>query len=94
VSRNMSQDRRMFNRHPPPGEGAVKRIVGLDEVREMSGVRRVMVGVHEGDRASSLLGLLGGMVRIICAADTVDELFEIRDRFVETLRFEVDAKSA
>jgi hypothetical protein len=72
----------------------VKRIVGLYEVREMPGVRRVMVGVHEGDRASSLLGLLGGMVRIICAADTVDELFEIRDRFVETLRFEVDAKSA
>ena len=50
----------MFNRHPPPGEGAVKRVVGLDEVKQMPGVRRVMVGVHEGDRASSLLGLLGG----------------------------------
>jgi biotin carboxylase len=80
----------MFNRHPPPGEGSVKRIVGLDEVREMPGVRRVMVGVHEGDRASSLLGLLGGMVRIVCAAQTVDELFEIRDRFVDTLRFEIE----
>jgi biotin carboxylase len=80
----------MFNRHPPPGEGAVKRIVGLDEVREMPGVRRVMVGVHEGDRASSLLGLLGGMVRIVCAAERVDDLFEIRNRFVDTLRFEID----
>ena len=84
----------MFNRHPPPGEGSVKRIVGLDEVREMPGVRRVMVGVHEGDRASSLLGLLGGMVRIVCAAERVDELLEIRDRFVDTLRFEIDAGSA
>jgi len=81
----------MFNRHPPPGEGAVKHIVGLDEVREMPGVRRVMVGLHEGDRASSLLGLLGGMVRVVCAADSVDELFQLRDRFVETLRFEVEA---
>jgi len=81
----------MFNRHPPPGEGAVKRVVGLDEVKQMPGVRRVMVGVHEGDRASSLLGLLGGMVRIICAAETVDDLFALRDQFVETLRFEVQA---
>jgi len=51
------------------------------------------VGVHEGDRASSLLGLLGGMVRIVCAAQRVDDLFEIRDRFVETLRFEVEEES-
>src|SRR4051812_35688889 len=80
----------MFNRHPPPGEGAVKRVVGLEEVRHMPGVRRVMVGVHEGDRASSLLGLLGGMVRIICAAEEIDDLFNLRDRFVETLRFEVE----
>jgi len=80
----------MFNRHPPPGEGSVKRIVGLDEIREIPGVRRVMVGVHEGDRMSSLLGLLGGMVRVVCAADTVNDLFEIRDRFVETLRFEIE----
>lgn len=84
----------MFNRHPPPGEGPVKRIVGLDEVKAMPGVRRVMVGLHEGDRASSLLGLLGGMVRIICAADTVDDLFELRDRFVDTLRFEVETDAA
>jgi biotin carboxylase len=81
----------MFNRHPPPGEGAVKHVVGLEEVRQMPGVRRVMVGVHEGDRASSLLGLLGGMVRIICAAEEIDDLFNLRDRFVETLRFEVEA---
>lgn len=84
----------MFNRHPPPGEGAVKHIVGLDEVRAMPGVRKVMVGIHEGDRVSSLLGLLGGMVRVICAADTVDDLFELRDRFVDTLRFEVEADAA
>jgi biotin carboxylase len=83
----------MFNRHPPPGEGSVKRIVGLDEVREMPGVRRVMVGVHEGDRASSLLGLLGGMVRIVCATESVEELLDIRDRFVDTLRFEIEPES-
>ena len=38
----------MCNRHPPPGEGSVKHIVGLDEVSEMPGVRRVMVGVARG----------------------------------------------
>jgi hypothetical protein len=49
-----------------------------------------MVGVHEGDRASSLLGLLGGMVRIVCATESVEELLDIRDRFVDTLRFEIE----
>jgi hypothetical protein len=84
----------MFNRHMPPGEGRVKQVIGLEEVEGMPEVRRMMVGIHEGDRASSLLGLLGGMVRVICAADSVDELFDFRDRFVDTLRFEVEAAAA
>jgi len=53
-------------------------------------VRRTMVAVHEGDQVSSLLGLLGGMIRVICAAPTVDELFAIRERVMETIEYEVE----
>ena len=52
--------------------------------------RRTMVAVHEGDQVSSLLGLLGGMIRVICAAPTVDELFAIRERVMETIEYEVE----
>ncbi|MGH2991528.1 MAG: ATP-grasp domain-containing protein [Solirubrobacterales bacterium] len=79
----------MFNYHAP-GEGRVTRLDGVDAARELAGVRRLMVAVHEGDRASSMLGLLGGMIRAICAAPTVEELFAIRDRVMETIIYEVE----
>ncbi|MGH2962682.1 MAG: hypothetical protein ACRDL3_10910, partial [Solirubrobacterales bacterium] len=79
----------MFNYHAP-GEGRVTRLDGVDAARELAGVRTLMVAVHEGDRASSMLGLLGGMIRAICAAPTVEELFAIRDRVMETITYEVE----
>ncbi|MBM3667899.1 MAG: ATP-grasp domain-containing protein [Actinobacteria bacterium] len=78
----------MFNIHAP-GEGAVTKLEGLDAARELPGVRQMMVAVHEGDRVSSMLGLLGGMIRVIAAAPTVDELFAIRERVMETVSYEV-----
>ena len=79
----------MFNIHAP-GEGTVTRLDGLDEARDLPGVRQLMVGVHEGDWVSSLLGLLGGMIRVICAAPTADDLLEIRDRVMATIHYEVE----
>jgi len=78
----------MFNIHAP-GEGRVTRLAGVEEARGLEGVRRLMVAVHEGDRASSMLGLLGGMIRAICAAPTVEELFTIRDQLMKTIEYEV-----
>ena len=49
-----------------------------------------MIGVHEGDWVSSLLGLLGGMLRVICAAPTPDELLALRDRVMATIAYEVE----
>jgi biotin carboxylase len=83
----------MFNIHAP-GEGRVTRLDGLDSAREIPGVRQMMVAVHEGDWVSSKLGLLGGMIRFICAAPTVDGLFTIRNRVMETVTYEVTAGSA
>ena len=82
----------MFNIHAP-GEGRVTRLAGIDEARELPGVRQMMVAVHEGDSVSSLLGLLGGMIRVICAAGSADELFEIRDRVMDTVVYEVEPAS-
>lgn len=79
----------MFNCHVPT-EGRVKRLSGLDEARALPGVRQMMVGLHEGDWVSSLLGLLGGMIRVICAAPTADELFAIRDRVMDTIHYEIE----
>jgi biotin carboxylase len=79
----------MFNIHAP-GEGRVTRLEGLDEVRALPGVRQVMVGVHEGDWVSDLLGLLGGMIRVICAAPSAEELLELRDRVHATIEYEVE----
>jgi biotin carboxylase len=80
----------MFNIHAP-GEGRVKRLAGLDEARELPGVRQMMVAVHEGDWASSLLGLLGGMIRVIAAAPTAEELFAVREQVMETIDYEVES---
>jgi biotin carboxylase len=79
----------MFNIHAP-GEGRVTKLTGLDEARELPGVRQMMVGVHEGDSVSSLLGLLGGMIRVIAAAPSSEELFAIRDRVMETIDYEIE----
>jgi hypothetical protein len=79
----------MFNIHSP-GEGRVTRLEGLDEVEAMPGVRQVMVGVHEGDWVSDLLGLLGGMIRVIAAAPSAEELLELRDRVHATIEYEVE----
>ena len=79
----------MFNIHAP-GEGRVTRLAGIDDARRLPGVRQMMVAVHEGDSVSSLLGLLGGMIRVICAAGSADELFEIRDRVMDTVVYEVE----
>jgi biotin carboxylase len=81
----------MFNYHAP-GEGRVTRLAGIDAARELDGVRKLMVAVHEGDRVSSMLGLLGGMIRAICAAPTVEELFAIRDEVMDTIEYEVGAE--
>ena len=83
----------MFNIHAP-GEGRVTRLSGLDEVRALPGVRQLMVGVHEGDWVSDLLGLLGGMIRVICAAPSAEELLELRDRVHATIEYEVEPAGA
>jgi biotin carboxylase len=80
----------MFNYHAP-GEGRVTRLTGIDDAEAVPGVRRVMVAVHEGDQVSSLLGLLGGMIRIIAAAPSVDELFDIRERAMAAITYEIEA---
>jgi biotin carboxylase len=79
----------MFNYHAP-GEGRVSRLSGIDDAQHIPGVRRIMVAVHEGDQVSSLLGLLGGMIRIIAAASSTDELFDIRERAMAAITYEIE----